>query len=95
MLRRQGFWLSRAGSLRRRWRRASLFLADQSHQVGLEACAILCGVAQQDFDQTAFTCAEMSLDAPARKTVQERDRLLSQELFEFFGGHVNPVIRES
>ena len=42
---------------------------------------------QQDLDQAAFACSEMSLDAPARKTVQERDRLLSQEMFEFFSGH--------
>jgi hypothetical protein len=37
----------------------------------------------------------MPLDAPARQAVQERDRLLSQELFEFFSRHVNPVIRET
>jgi hypothetical protein len=48
-------------------------------------------VAQQDLDQTAFARAEMSLNTPACKTVQECDRLLSQELFEFFGGH-NPQV---
>jgi hypothetical protein len=29
----------------------------------------------------------MSLNTSARQTMQERDRLLSQQLFEFFGGH--------
>jgi hypothetical protein len=52
-------------------------------------------MAQQDLDQAAFACAEMSLNAPARKPVQECDRLLSQQLFEFFSCHVNPVIRET
>ena len=37
----------------------------------------------------------MSLNTSARKTVQEGDRLLSQKLFEFLGGHINPVIRET
>jgi len=37
----------------------------------------------------------MALDASARQAVQERDRLLSQELFEFFGSHLDAVIRES
>jgi hypothetical protein len=37
----------------------------------------------------------MSMNTPARKTVQECDRLLSQQLFEFFGGHLDAVIRES
>jgi len=91
---RRGFWFSCGRGLRREWCGASLLLADQGHQVGLEACAILGGVAQQDLDQAAFACAEMSLNAPARKTVQERDRLLSQESFEFFGSHFDTVIRE-
>jgi hypothetical protein len=44
-------------------------------------------VAQQDFDQAAFACAEMPLNTPSRKPMQERDRLLSQQLFEFFSSH--------
>jgi hypothetical protein len=52
-------------------------------------------VAQQHFDQATFACTEMPLNAPARKTMQECDRLLSQQMFEFFGGHVNAVIRET
>jgi hypothetical protein len=71
----------------RGWSGASLSLADQGQEVGLKTCAIFGGMAQQDLDQAAFACSEMSLDAPARKTVQERDRLLSQELFEFFSSH--------
>jgi hypothetical protein len=70
-------------------------LADQGHQVGLKPCAVLGGMAQQDLDQAAFACAEMSLNTPTRKAVQERNRLLTQELFEFFGGHVNPASRET
>jgi hypothetical protein len=52
-------------------------------------------VAQQDLDQAAFACAEMPLNTPACKTVQERDRLLSQQLFELFGGHACLVDRET
>jgi hypothetical protein len=70
-------------------------LADQGHQVGLKPCAVLGGMVQQDLDQAAFACAEMSLNTPARQTVQKRNRLLNQELFEFLGGHVNPAIRET
>ena len=70
-------------------------LADQGHQVGLKPCAVLGGMAQQDLDQAAFACAEMSLNTPTREAVQERNRLLNQELFEFFGGHVNAVTRET
>ena len=95
MLRCEGFRFSRGRGLRRGWRGASLSLADQGHEVGLKSCAILGGVAQEDFDQAAFACAEMSLNASTRQTVQERDRLLSQELFEFFGRHVFLVDREA
>jgi hypothetical protein len=73
--------------LRSGWNGASLSFTDQGLEVGLKTCAIFGGVAQQNLDQAAFACTEMSLDTPARKTVQERDRLLSQELFEFFGRH--------
>ncbi len=91
----ENFGFCAAGGLRRGQRRASLFLADQGHQIGLKTCAVLSGVAQQDLDQAAFARAEMSLNSPASKTVQERDRLLSQELFEFFGSHFDAVDRES
>jgi hypothetical protein len=37
----------------------------------------------------------MPLNTPARKPVQERDRLLSQELFEFFCRHYCLVDRET
>jgi hypothetical protein len=70
-------------------------LADQGHQVGLKPCAVLGGMAQQDLDQAAFACAEMSLNSPTRQTVQECDRLLSQQLFELFGGHCFFVRREA
>jgi hypothetical protein len=68
-----------------RW--ANRFFADQGHQVGLKTRAILSGVTQQDLDQAAFTCTKMPLNTPARKPVQKRDRLLNQQLFEFFGSH--------
>jgi hypothetical protein len=44
-------------------------------------------MAQQDLDQAAFACAEMPLNTSTRQAVQELDRLLSQELFEFFSRH--------
>jgi hypothetical protein len=37
----------------------------------------------------------MPLNTPARKPVQKRDRLLSQQLFEFFGCHSFFVRREA
>ncbi len=83
----EGFGFRAAGACGSGWNGASLSLADQGHQVGLKTCTVFGGVAQQDLDQAAFACAEMPLNTPARKSVQERDRLLSQELFEFFGGH--------
>ncbi|MEK7730439.1 MAG: hypothetical protein AAB363_01130 [Planctomycetota bacterium] len=52
-------------------------------------------MAQQDLDQAAFAGAEMPLNTPPRQTVQKGDRLLGQELFEFFGSHVLSVRRES
>ncbi len=42
----EDFACSRGGGLKRGWRGASLFLADQGHEVGLKACAVLGGVAQ-------------------------------------------------
>ena len=59
----------------------------EGQEVGFKSCAIFGGVAQQDLDQAAFACSEMSLDPPACETVQEGDRLLRQKSFEFFGGH--------
>jgi hypothetical protein len=37
----------------------------------------------------------MSLNAPARKTVQECDGLLNQQLLELFGGHACLVDRKT
>ena len=73
--------------MRHGWSGARLLLVDQGQEVGFKPCAIFGGVAQQDLDQAAFTCAEMPLNTSACETVQECDRLLSQQLFEFFGGH--------
>jgi len=95
MLWRRGFGFSRGRGLRRERCRTSLSLTDQGHQVGLKPWSVLCGVAQQDLDQAAFTCAEVSLNASTREAVQECDRLLSQKLFEFLSRHVDPVNRET
>jgi hypothetical protein len=94
-LRRRGLWFPRGRGLRRGWSGASLLLADQGQEVGLKTGAIFGGVAQQDLDQAAFACAEMSLNTPTRKTVQKCDRLLSQQLFDLFGGHCFIVRRET
>jgi hypothetical protein len=94
-LRCRGLRLPRGRGLRKGWKGASLLLADQGQEVGLKTGAIFGGVAQQDFDQAAFACAEMPLNSPSCETVQKRDRLLNQELFEFFGGHLDAVIRKS
>jgi len=95
MLRRCGFLFSRGWGLRRGWRGAGLLLTDQGLEVGLKSWTIFRGVAQQDLDQAALPRAEMSLHAAAREAVQERDRLLNQQLFEFFGGHACLVARET
>jgi hypothetical protein len=94
-LRRRGFRFSRNWGLGKGGRGASRLFADQGHQIGLKPCAVFGGVAQQDLDQAAFAGAEMPLNTPARQAVQEGDRLLGQELFEFFGRHLDIVIRES
>ncbi len=95
MMRCRGLRFPGGGGLRRGWNGASLSLTDQGQEVGLKTCAIFGGVPQEDLNQSAFARAEMSLNTPARETVQERDRLLSQELFEFFGGHCIFVRREA
>jgi hypothetical protein len=48
---------------------------------------------EDQLDQAALACAEMSMNATARQTVQERDGLLSEKYFEFVGGHVFLVTR--
>jgi hypothetical protein len=77
MLRCRGFRFVCGWGLLTGWNVASLLLADQGQEVGLKTCAIFGGVAQQNFDQATFARAKMSLNASARKTVQESNRLLS------------------
>lgn len=44
-------------------------------------------MAQQEFDQPALPGAKMPVDASASQTMQEGNRLLGQEFFQFVGGH--------
>jgi hypothetical protein len=71
----------------RRAGRTGLLFTDQGHQIRFETRAVLCGMAQQEFDQPTLAGAEMPVNASARQTMQEGNRLLGQEFFEFVGGH--------
>jgi hypothetical protein len=67
--------------------------SDQRLQVRFEACTILTGMLKQQLDQSPLAGTKLPMDASARQSVQQRDGLLSQQLFQFFGGHVVPVKR--
>ena len=64
---------------------------DQGLQVGLEACAVLTRMLQNQLDQATLARAKVSMDPTARQAVKQRDRLLGEELCELVGGHVVPV----
>jgi hypothetical protein len=44
-------------------------------------------MAQQQFDQPALAGTKMPVNASARQPVQEGNRLLGQDFFEFVGSH--------
>ena len=77
------------------WSGAIWFFPDQGLEVGLKSWAIFGRVAQQDFDQATFARTEMPLNPPAGEAMQEGDWLLSQKLFEFFGGHIPQVMGDA
>jgi hypothetical protein len=62
--------------------------SEQYLQVGFETCAVLTRVLEDQFDQAALARAEVSMDSTARQAVKDRNRLLSEKLFELVGGHV-------
>jgi hypothetical protein len=42
---------------------------------------------KQQLDQPSLAGTKLPMDASARQAVQQRDRLLCKQLFQFFGGH--------
>jgi hypothetical protein len=66
-----------------------LALPDQVHQIRFEALAVFRRMAEQQFDEPSLAGAEMPMDPAARQPVQQSDRLLDQEFFEFVRRHFN------
>jgi hypothetical protein len=42
---------------------------------------------ENQFDQAAFAGPKVPMDTAARQTVQDRNRLLSEQLFKFVDSH--------
>jgi len=64
-----------------------LAFSDQRLKVGFESGPVLGRMLQQQFDQPPLTGAEVAMNATARQPVEESDRLLREEFFEFVGRH--------
>jgi hypothetical protein len=60
---------------------------DQGLQIGFEARTIVARVLKQELDQSPLAGAKVPMDTAAGQPMQERDRLLSEQFFKFFGGH--------
>jgi hypothetical protein len=80
-----------------RWRGggATLAFTDESQKIRFKSRPVLRGMAQQQFDEPAFSRTEVPLYPTPCEAMQECNRLLGKQLFEFFGGHLGPVIRET
>lgn len=48
---------------------------------------------EDQLNQAALACAEVSMDSTARQALKEPDRLLSEKFFEFVSGHIVLVTR--
>jgi hypothetical protein len=72
-----------------------LTFSNQCQQIGFEAGTILARMLEQQLNQTPLPGTKVALDTAAGQTMQHRDGLLSQKLFEFVGGHVLLVKRET
>jgi hypothetical protein len=68
---------------------------EQRLQVGFETSAVLTRMLEDQLDQASLARAEVSMDSTACQSVKERNRLLSEKLLEFVGGHVFPVKRSA
>jgi hypothetical protein len=69
--------------------------SNQRLQIRFEACTILARVLEDQLDQAALAGPEVPMDATARQAMQDRYRLLCEELFEFVGCHFFLVKRET
>jgi len=79
----------------RRWLWPFSLLLDQGLQVGLQSWTIFGGRLQEQVDQLTFPGAKVPADPSPCQSVEQRDRLLHQQLFEFVGGHASLVKPEA
>jgi hypothetical protein len=68
-------------------RRPRFTLTDQRQQVRFKACPVFCRMTKQELNESALPRAKMPVHSAAGKTVQNADRLLGKETFEFVGSH--------
>ena len=64
-------------------------------QIGLETRAILAGMLKDQLNKAALSRAEVPMDTTACEAMQECDRLLREQLFEFVSRHACLVKRET
>src|SRR5687767_7371325 len=68
-------------------RRPRFTLINQRQQVRFKACAVFCRMTEQELNESALPRAKMPMHSAAGKTVQNAERLLGKETFEFVGSH--------
>jgi hypothetical protein len=68
-------------------RRPRFTLTNQRQQVRFKACAVVCRMTKQELNESALPRAKMPVHSAAGKTVQNAERLLGKETFEFVGSH--------
>lgn len=68
-------------------RRPCFPLVDQRHQVRFESCPVFCRMTKQELNEAALPRPKLPVHSAAGETVQEAERLLGKETFEFVGGH--------
>lgn len=60
---------------------------DQGLYVRFEAGEILTRMLENHLDQASFAGPKVPMNAAARQAMQDRNRLLNEQLFEFVDGH--------
>ncbi|HEU4500728.1 MAG TPA: hypothetical protein VFR82_03680, partial [Nitrospira sp.] len=68
-------------------RRPRFTLTNQRQQVRFKACPVFGRMTEQELNESALSRAKMPMHSAAGKTVQNTERLLGKETFEFVGSH--------
>src|SRR5687767_6621093 len=68
-------------------RRPRFTLINQRQQVRFKACPVFGRMTEQELNESALPRAKMPVHSAAGKTVQNAERLLGKETFEFVGSH--------